>query len=248
MESLRNFQTKFMESLLKTDESQNPLGMAIYQNNYRYGLINALSETYPVCKRLVGKLFFEAMANQYVQSHASRFFSLNDYGSDFCDFIQHFSPTFSVPYLSDMAKMEWAIHKVFIGPDIIHKHPSKLLTIIKDPNQYNKITLSLAPNVYLLESKYPIHRIWETNQEDYQGKTEVNLDQGGDKLFIFRPKLEVQIDILEQTDWDILLKIQSKKPWVPLLESKGLPASSCPVLLNRLTKWIESGIILIEQV
>lgn len=210
MESLKTFQAQFMNNLMSPKNTHDPKRWTIYNHNWLFGHIKALSLTYPVCNRLVGDSFFEAMAKDYVQSNFSTYFSLNAYGANFSEFIQHFSPASSLAYLADVARMEWIVHKVFIGPSNQIMNLSKISEIIDQLDKYPKVIISLIQNGHLLKSKYPIHKIWETNQENFEGDDLVNLNEGGVRLFIWRPELDLQIDILEKTEWDLLLKIQEQ--------------------------------------
>lgn len=200
MECLRDYQIQFIDDITNPTLSEQPNRFFIYHNNWRFGLLKALNNTYPVCERVTGKKFFEAMAIQYIKTHFSTFFSLNDYGWDFFKFIENFAPASTLPYLSDVAKLEWAVHKALINI------PSKKININKIVKRMNKVeksinTISVVQNGSLIFSQFPIHKIWETNQDDYEGETTVNLDEGAICLFVWCKELELRIEILDRNSW-----------------------------------------------
>jgi hypothetical protein len=45
---------------------------------------------------------------------------------------------------------------------------------------------ALPPYMRLLQSPYPVHRIWQVNQPEWQGDDAVSLNEGGVNLLIHR--------------------------------------------------------------
>lgn len=81
---------------------------AVYRNNVVVSLVAALGETFPVCRELVGAEFFEAMARLHVRASPPDSPVLAHYGADFPAFIAAFPPAASLPYLADVARLEYA--------------------------------------------------------------------------------------------------------------------------------------------
>ena len=81
---------------------------AVYRNTVAAGLIEALAGRFPVVERLVGEDFFRAMAHAYVTQEPPRSPLLFQYGGSFADFIAGFAPAAPLPYLRDMARLEYA--------------------------------------------------------------------------------------------------------------------------------------------
>ena len=76
-------QTDFAQSLLDPDRpvpaglmahtSQRPVRrFAVYRNNVAIALTQALADTFPVVKQLVGDEFFDAMAGVYLREQPPR--------------------------------------------------------------------------------------------------------------------------------------------------------------------------------
>jgi hypothetical protein len=74
---------------------------AVYRNNVVVGLIDALSERFPVCLRVVGQDFFRSMARCYVRVSLPRAPRLFEYGEDFAEFVSGFEPARDLRYLQD---------------------------------------------------------------------------------------------------------------------------------------------------
>jgi len=134
-------------------------------------LADALETTHPVCVRLVGAEFFRALARRFAREVPSRSPDLNDFGAELGGWLEGFPPARTLPYLADVARLEWALHRAR------HAAAPGLL----DPA---RVVFRIAPGAALLDSPYPVDRIWETNQPGFAGDSTVHLDAGGAQLVI----------------------------------------------------------------
>ncbi len=240
MQQLLTSQENFLNHIKNPALSSGAKGFGIYYNNWRLGLTKVLGHHFPVCKRLVGDRFFQGMSEEYIKTHPSIYFSLNDYGVDFSDFIMQFTPAASLPYLSDVAKLEWAIHRALIGESSTEYNPQALSDLLSSPEKQKKFQFGLTKNGTLISSIYPIHRIWETNQADYEGDETVNVDEGDVRLFVWRKGLDLRMDRLEEAEWQILKNFQEKCTFEEIykIEMHAIASGS---LLIRLPKFFERG-------
>lgn len=116
---LRELQLSFVEAVLAgndvaiasqlkvrggTPESR----LKVYRNNTFSNLRAALADVYPVILRLVGEDFFKHAATHFIRAHPSTSGDLNDYGGGFGEFLAAFPPAAELPYLCDVARLEWA--------------------------------------------------------------------------------------------------------------------------------------------
>jgi hypothetical protein len=138
MPTLRDVQTAFARGLLTRDPSLAapyvlddaaipPVErLGIYRNTFVGTLIQALRNTYPAVERLVGAEFFEGAATLFVGKHPPLSAYLNDYGAAFGDFLADFAPAASLPYLPDVARLEWVLSCVANAADAPALDPGAL--------------------------------------------------------------------------------------------------------------------------
>ncbi len=213
---LKTLQKQFIRALIEDNSptfirNASPLSakqrIAIYRDSYSLSLINALGDRYEVCQKLVGEDFFKAMARHYVEQTPSSSPNLNDYGSTFPAFVADFALAKSLIYLGDVAQLEWAWHSTLHGPDStsLDIHSLSLL----NEAEYPKLRFQLPTNSSLIASKYPIHRIWASNQLNYTNETEIDLFSGGVKLLVWRQNLDTRMDVLSESEWELLQALTS---------------------------------------
>lgn len=209
MAGLKNKEAGLILDYIQTQASASPKEqLAIYRNSIIGRFQKTLKTTYPVCHQLVGEDFFIGLANAYIEKTPSSSPDLNDYGNAFSTFITTFSPADSLPYLSDIARLEWAWH---------------CLLNVKDPDLFDfqkfaayaahreQLIFLLPQQSTLLSSPYPIHLIWESNQTDFVGETTIQLAEHQTYyLLVFRHQHQIRIDSLSYPQWQILDWITKK--------------------------------------
>jgi hypothetical protein len=156
----------------------------IYRNNVFISLTGALADVYPVVQRLVGEKFFAQLARRYIRAYPSRSGNLHDFGSAFAGFMLGVEDLRSLPYLPDVAALEWACHEAFHAAEAAPLDFSRLI----NPESAKA---PLHPAARLVASRYPILAIWEANHAEEPGL--VDLDAGADWLVVLRRELQVEI-------------------------------------------------------
>lgn len=178
--------------------------LEVYRNNAYANLTHALRTTYPVVARLVGDGFFRYTVHEYIGQHPSSSGDLHQYGAAFADFLATFDPASGLPYLPDVARLEWAYEQAFYAADTA---PFNHEALAKVPcESYQDLKFILNPAARLFASKYPILRIWQVNQEGFEGDQSVDLTtEGGVKLMVTRDShFDVGIRVLGEGEFAFL--------------------------------------------
>jgi hypothetical protein len=165
---------------------------AVYRNNVVVGLIDALSERFPVCLRLVGEEFFRAMARCYARVSFPRVPMLFEYGEDFAEFVSRFEPVRDLPYLSDVARLEYAMGRAYHAADAATLPLDFVRSLPGD--RLASATALLHPSTQVIPSRYPIISIWSANTAPDPPEI-LALDHAEDALVV-RPRLAVEAHAL----------------------------------------------------
>jgi hypothetical protein len=169
--------------------------VAIYRNNLREGFRKALALEFPVIERLVGPDYFRQLALEFLGAHPSRHGDLQHVGEPFPDYLRTRFAATEYRYFADVAALEWAHASVLVAPDSAAFLPDSLARL--PPERHEELRLRIAPSCRLLQSEYPVSRIWQSNQTGAGGSagTEsepVNLCAGPEWLLIRRGAAEVE--------------------------------------------------------
>jgi uncharacterized protein (UPF0276 family) len=137
-------------------------GLELYRGNLTATWDKTLSAAYPVLRQLVGDEFFAALARAYGMAHPSVDADLNSFGAHFAEFLDTFEHVAEYPYLSDMARFEWALHRAHFAPDAQQLDASALGALT--PGQLEAAHFTLHPACTLLASDWNIAQLWQAHQ------------------------------------------------------------------------------------
>jgi uncharacterized protein len=146
--------------------------LSIYRGNAIGAICKALTLTYPVLAQVVGDEYFAALARAYWFATPSVTGDLADYGASLGSFLESFEPTRELPYLADLARLEWLVHG---AQDARDELPYDIAGLAALPAQAQE-ELRLVPSVAagLVRSSWPIVRIWTIHQPGSNGEFTVD--------------------------------------------------------------------------
>ena len=148
--------------------------VAIYRANMVAAADKALSSAYPVIRQVVGDEFFHGLAREYQRATPSTSGDLTGFGATFDRFLADFEHVRTLPYLPDLARLEWAAHVAYGAADVPDWDAASLGTV--EPERQADIRLQWTPGLAVIPSRYPIVRIWMIHQPGYAGEFSVAWD------------------------------------------------------------------------
>jgi hypothetical protein len=132
----------------------------------------------------VDRRFFGWVADRYVRAHPPAGPCLFEYGADLPDFIAALPACARLPYLADVARLEWALNAALHAPDAAPLDAESLRAL--EPPALARCVLPLDPSLTLLRSPWPVDAIWRANQPDADPALSVDLDAGAVRLEVRR--------------------------------------------------------------
>lgn len=166
----------------------------VYRGNVAETLTAALAAVYPAVERLVSPGFFAYAAHEYLRHHRPLSANLHDFGGAFADFLAGFPPAMELPYLPDMARLEWAWHRAFHAAEGPAFEINRLIALPVE--QLATVRIGLKPSAQIVSSRYPIVRIFETNRIEGSDGGFINLEAGGETVLVIRRGLSVSVESL----------------------------------------------------
>jgi len=157
--------------------------LSVYRHHVFESLGTALAATFPTVQALVGMDFFRGLARAFARHSLPAQPVLTEYGADFPAFVADYAPARDLPYLADVARLDWALNLAFHAPlgDRLQAEDLSALPAERLPS----MSLALAAGVALVGSRSPLDRIWETSQPDAASET-VDLYSGASNLLVLR--------------------------------------------------------------
>jgi Putative DNA-binding domain len=192
--ALRDLQEAFAAHLLGNDRADlaaevlgdaipAPARLRIYRHHVFESLTSALAATFPTVQAVVGADFFSGLARAFIGRSPPGQPVLAEYGATFPDFVAGHDAGRGLPYLTDVARLDWALNLAFHTPAGGRLAAADLAAIPAD--RLPSLRLSLAPGTAVISSPYPLDRIWAASQPGAPADP-VDLGGGGAHLLVLR--------------------------------------------------------------
>lgn len=202
--SLHELQQQFMAALYDDAEpgptatiADNGLvpeaRLRIYRHSCNETQIAALRTTYPAILALVGEAFFDETARGYRRAHPSRSGNLQVFGEAFAEYLAIVPGCRSLPYLPDVARLEWLRQRAVLAPTTA---PISLEVLADAMHEVaGSVRIVLYPSVHLLDSRYPVLTIW--NYALRPTDENLVLSNDGERVVLWRDDAEIAMDAVD---------------------------------------------------
>lgn len=157
-------------AVLDTASLQASRGWMAYRANGHAMAERTLSAAYPVVAALVGAESFAMLARDLWHRHPPTQGDLARWGSDLPAWLAHCESLADVPYLADVAHVEWALHRASTCTDTHVNTASFALLTSEDPAS---LSLVLAPGTVLIDSDFPVVALITAHLSGEPGLAEV---------------------------------------------------------------------------
>jgi hypothetical protein len=193
---LEDFKAPPPASLVAGDPIRAAARFMIHRANVLESLVNALGHTYPVIKTICGESNFRVLAGSFVRVHPPARPELLAYGGDFAAFAAgHAAALRDFPFLSDLARLEWALHDAYFADDAPALTPAALAAVA--PERLAALQLALHPSARIIVSgAHPIHTIWAAVSAA-GGALPAALPEGGEAVLVLRSLGPVEAFMLD---------------------------------------------------
>ena len=218
--SLLDWQNRCSAGLLEGDKNSSVLskGLSIYKSSITAIHHNALTLSFPVLKELLGTRIFSLVANDYIKYKNWRSPSLDEFGHDLSEFVNHHQQLSSMPYLGEVVAIEWVVQSMgechVSAPDL-DLQLNSLLTSSHD------IEIRTKPNVDFIQSEHGGIETWMAHQTEIVG--EVNLDEvKPSHWYLMRTADGFSADAISLGLYEIATSIKNGGSMTDLCEQEGI--------------------------
>jgi len=248
--SLPELQARFAATMFgDTTEASTPwiqvagiapeLRLEIYRNNLQEGFTRTLALEFPVIQRLVGADYFRQLAVSFLADHPSRSGDLHHIGAPFAAFLRGQFAGTTYQYFADVAALEWAWQECLVAEDDAAVDLNALQAV--PPQDYARLQFALRKAVHLLESAFPIMRIWEANQPGTSATEIIELDSGAEFVLVHRVAGGARVTRLSPGEFALLATLARAEPLEAALDA-ALACEPHFDLIDALRRSFELGI------
>ena len=213
--------------------------LALYRGNVSAAWEKALGNAYPVVRALVGNEFFGGLARAYGRAHPSVSGDLNRFGARFAEFVDGFEHTRTLPYLGDVAALEWSVHAAHYAADPQALTRERIAAL--PPDELLMARFALHPACAWLRSPFPVASIWLAHQPQATVALPDSLDRG-ELALVVRPLWRVEVLTSSPGELAALARLRAGAD-IEAAITAGLQAEPGFAFPKALVRWLDYGII-----
>lgn len=182
----------------------------VHRNTVILSLVDALADTFPVVRAQLGDDCFRALAKDYVRAQPPRSPVVAHHGEQFAPWLADQPPLYTLPWLPDLARLEYARVRAYHAADAPACPLQRLHSALTTPERLPGLVLPLRPDVQVLASRWAVVSLWAAHQGP--GRIEdVSIDQP-EAAVVLREDEEVVIVPVPLPTARFALALQRRRP------------------------------------
>ena len=184
----------------------NSRGLQVYQANRAVQAERTLASTFPVICQLTGLETFDPMARHYWQQHPPHRGEMGQWGEHLPEFLAAADQLAGEPFLADVARIEWALHRAASARDPVLDTASFALLCGQADNA-RPVCLALSPGTVTLASAYPVASIVNAHLagEPTLDEAAALLSQGqGEHALVWRQGFKAKVRRISAAEYGLI--------------------------------------------
>jgi len=146
---------------LRTAPARQARALQAYQAHAGAQAERALAAAYPTVQLVVGGETLAALARRYGRHAPAARGDLAEWGATLPSFLRADAALADEPYLPDLARVDWAVHRAQTAVDAA-PDPASLRRLAEEDAA--GLTLKPAPGAALVDSRHPVATIWRAHR------------------------------------------------------------------------------------
>jgi hypothetical protein len=211
----------------------------VYTSGYLARLVEALENDYPAVRRILGSKRFWELTERYLKDFPPRSYDVGRVGERLAVFLGTDGLIESLPFLGDLARLEWQIAESFVAPD---SEPLRWTDLQRmAPDEVADLPLSLRPGVALLRSPWPLLDLWKCKDRETE---EISVRVEGrppSRVLVSREEGEVRCRDVGETDARFIEAVRWGGSLVDVQAGLGASAS-LERLIACFRRWVDEGV------
>jgi Putative DNA-binding domain len=213
--------------------------LAVYRNGYPARIAESLAETYPAVAHAVGDQAFAALVDRYGAAIPLASYNLNDAGSEFPAFLRDDPCTTALPFLPDLAELEWRVATAFHAFDREPLDPRALPWTVDD---WAGAVLVFQPSVSVLASVWPLLDLW-TARQGTSGVGDIKRHERSEHVIIRRHGSTVRCELVSVDEASAIRLLLAGRRLSDAVESLAAGGADPSKVAQWFGRWTACGML-----
>jgi hypothetical protein len=211
-----------------------------YADGYPSRLREALADTFPAVLHLIGEQQSIALTARYIAAHPPRSFNLNRAGDHLVDFLRQDQLAAALPFLPDLAALEWQMARAFHAAALPPLDPTQLAAW--DEDAWPTAVLRFQPAVAVVSSPWPL-RALHAARETPLDEIDLDLRDRPDHVLVRRDGHAVHCDGIEATEAQALRLLLAGQPLAGVMQQLADSDQDPDAVGAWFARWMQLGLV-----
>ncbi len=178
---------------------------AIHRDGYPARIASSLAEAFPAVVNIIGDGSLASLTDRFIRDGGCSERNLNRIGRSLPAFLEGDPLMRELPFLPDLAALEWAVFECFHSAPGDEFDPSRIGAFSSDDWAHARIVF--RPGTAVVGSEWPIHELWNTRDLD---RSEIDVDLSGrpERVLVYHVGFAIEthtVDLIEAHALESLL-------------------------------------------
>lgn len=215
--------------------------LAVYAGGYLARFQAALDEVYEAAHHVLGHRAFGQLAAAYARTVRSTDYNLSRVGRHLPEFLRTAPVTEQLPFLPDLAWLEWRVAEAFHAAQQPPFDPQRLAGL--SPSAWERLQVVFQPSVALVASAWPIRDIWQARTQP-AAAVNVDLVNRPQRVLVFREGLRVRCELIEPAQALLLTELLPGRPLGDACAALADATTESPVpVADWFAQWAQRGLV-----
>ncbi|MFI4929940.1 MAG: putative DNA-binding domain-containing protein [Burkholderiales bacterium] len=197
-------------------------GLDAYRGNALAIAERTLAAAFPTVQQLMGQQSFAQLSRVFWHRQPPRCGDLARYGDALPGWIAEDTQLASEPYLSDVARVDWAVHTIEHAADVPAAPEGLALLAQRDPSQ---LMLCLRPALTWVASRWPVVTIWQAHRSDQADRfapvRQAFANQVSETALVARPQWRAEVCAIDDATVRFMAALESGATLAAALGAAG---------------------------
>jgi hypothetical protein len=213
--------------------------LGVHIGGYPARVHDSLAETYPAVARLAGPEPFEALARRYAAGAVLTSYNLNDAGAHMPAFLRTDRLTDELPFLPDLAALEWCVARAFHAEQRPPLDPRALGWGMDD---WTNAVLHFQPAVAVVSSVWPVLDLWAA-RDTPRREIEIEPRDRPDHVVVRRDDLTVRCESVSAAEARALSLLLADGRLFEVAARLDVEGFDPGAVLEWFSRWTSAGMI-----
>ncbi len=214
--------------------------LAVYTQGYAARVSEALREAFPAVAHILGGGSFASLAMRYAEDVPAELRNLNRVGAALPAFLADDRLSRNLPFLSDLARLEWAVVECFHGE--LREPFDASSCSAWDMDDWAGTRVAFQATTAIVRSAWPLRELREARHSE-RSAIDVDLVDRPDCVLVYRSGFEVVTESIGETEASAFERLCAGQPLGEVTAALAREGAEPNVVSGLFGRWVALGLV-----